>query len=307
MISSLKGATDGYLSSLDLLQQQMQQAEAQVSSGLKVQKPSDAPADIAQILETQAELGQNQQIQSNLGTVQAEVNTADASLQTGIQALESAISIASQGASTSATANGRAILADQVNGIMQTMVGISQTTVNGKYIFSGDQDTQPAYQLDSSQPTGVKQLISAPATRLIQTADGTSFAVAKTAQEIFDARNPDGTVATGNVFAALNALKTALANNDPTAVAQASDSLHTADDHLNSQLAFYGDTENRITDAINLAQKFQTQQQTSLSQLRDANIPEVATQLTQAQVDEQAALSVQATISQTKNLFNYVA
>ena len=43
-----------------------------------------------------------------------------------------------------------------------------------------------------------------------------------------------------------------------------------------------------------------------LSQLRDADIPTVATQLTQAQLDEQAALSAEANISQARNLFSYL-
>jgi flagellar hook-associated protein 3 FlgL len=307
MFSTVNGSTQSYLANLDRIQQQMQNAEAQISSGLRVQTPSDDPSAVAEILQTLSQIAQNQQVQSNLGSVKTEVDTADASLQIGIKALESAISLASQGASSTSTASDRSNLADQVSGLMETIVGISRTTVNGRYIFSGDQDAQPAYELDSSQPTGVKQLVSAPATRLIQTADGTSFSVAKTAQQIFDARNPDGTVAAGNVFAALNALKTALLNNDPAGVAQASDSLHSADDYLNNQLAFYGDVQNRVGDAIDLAQKFQTEEQTSLSQLRDTNVPEVATQLTQAQVGEQASLAVRAAVSQAKTLFDYLA
>ena len=65
--------------------------------------------------------------------------------------------------------------------------------------------------------------------------------------------------------------------------------------------------ENRVQDATDLAQKFQTQQQAELSQIRDADIPSVAAQLTQLQVQQQAALSVEANVAQMKNLFNYLA
>ena len=43
-----------------------------------------------------------------------------------------------------------------------------------------------------------------------------------------------------------------------------------------------------------------------LSDLRDADIPSVALQLSQAQLDQQAALSAEANIEQSKNLFSYL-
>jgi len=221
--------------------------------------------------------------------------------------LQSAISIAAQGASATATADTRTTLAQQVAGIQQTLVGIAQTTVNGSYIFSGDQDTQPPYQLDPSQPEGVLQLVTGSSTRTIQSVDGTSFAVALTAQQIFDAKNPDGTPASGNVFAAIQNLETALTNNDTAGITAAADSLQSASSYLNDQLAFYGEVENRVTEATDLAQKFQTQQQTELSNLQDTNVAATATELSQLQVQQEASMSAEANIQQMKNLFSYLA
>jgi len=306
MVLNINGATQAYLANLDRTQQQINQAQAEVSSGFRVQAPSDDPAAVPAILEAQAEIGANQQIQSNLGSVTNELGTADSALQSAVQAVEKAITLALQGANSTATADERANIAQQVAGLQQTLVGISQTTVNGRYIFSGDQDGAPAYQLDSSQPEGVKQLISAPSTRVIVDATGTAISVAKTAQELFDAKNSDGSAAAGNVFAAINSLLTALNNNDQAGIAQASSALQPADAYLNQQLAFYGDAENRIAAATDLAQKFQTQQKAQLGDLRDADIPSVALQLSQAQLDQQAALSAEARIEQSRNLFSYL-
>ena len=307
MFPQIQGSTDQYLADLDRTQQQINQAESEVSSGLSVEQPSDDPGAVPQIFQLQADIASNQQIQTNLGNVTTEVDTADSVLQNAVSAVESAISIAAQGATSTATADQRQNLAQQVAALQQTIVGISQTTVNGRYIFSGDQDQQPAYELDSTQPDGVKQLITAPSTRMIVDGSGTSIAVAKTAQEIFDARNSDGSVASGNVFAALNDLKTALLNNDQAGITQASDELNSADDYLNQQVTFYGVVEDQLTNATTLAQKFQTEQQTNLSQLRDADVPTVALQLSQLQVQQEAALSSEASIQQARNLFDYIA
>jgi flagellar hook-associated protein 3 FlgL len=301
------GATQSYLASLDQNQSQMQQTQSQLSSGVRIQQPSDDAAELAEVLQLQTQIGQNQQIQTNLGTVSTELSTADSSLQTAVQALESAISLGTQGASSTATADQRSSLAQQVSGVLQTLVDISRTQVNGHYIFSGDQDTQPAYQVDSTQPEGVKQLISAPATRQIVDASGTSISVALTAQQIFDAQNSDGTPADGNVFNAVNSLLTSLQNNDQTGITNALSQLQSADTYLNNQLAFYGTAENRVSSAQDLAQKFQTQEQSNLGQLRDADVASLATQLSQEQVQQQAALSVESTMLQKKNLFSYLA
>ena len=197
MFPSISGNTQKYLADLDRNQVQLQQVQAQVSSGLRVQKPSDDPGTVAEIFQVQAAIGRNQQIQSNLSGVKAEVDTADAALQTAVRAVENAIALASEGSSSSSSAETRATLAEQIRALQETLIGISRTTVNGRYIFSGDLDNQPSYELDTAQPKGVNQLATPTSTRVIQSVDGTSFAVARTAQEIFDPTNPDGSAGCG--------------------------------------------------------------------------------------------------------------
>ena len=306
MFPDISGSTQAFLASLDTTQMQMQQAQSEVSSGLRVQQASDDPTEIAEILQLHGDISQNQQIQSNLNSVSSELSTADSALQTAVQPVESATSLGTQGATSTATADQRTILAQQVAGILQTLVGIANTSTDGRYIFSGDQDTQPAYQLDSTQPEGVKQLVSAPATRVIVDASGTSISVSKTAQEIFDAQDANGQPTAGNVFAAVNALATALQNNDQAGISQAVISLQSADQYLNDQLAFYGQAETSISTATSVAQQFQTQETSNLSQLRDADVAKVAVQLNQEQVQNQAALSAESTLLQRRDLFSYI-
>jgi flagellar hook-associated protein 3 FlgL len=301
------GTTQQYLADLSRTETQLQQVTTQISSGLDVQEPSDNPAAISEILQTETALSQNQQIQSNLTNVTSEVNTADSALQTAVQQVQSAISLATEGASSTSSASERSTLAQQVAQIQQALVGIAQTQVNGRYIFSGDQDTQAPYELDASAPEGVQQLVTGNSTRMIQSVDGTTFAVALTAQQIFDAKNSDGTAATGNVFAAIQNLQTALTNNDTAGISSAVGSLQSASSYLNNQLQFYGQVEDRVQEATSLAQKFQTEQKTQLSDLQDTDIPTAATQLTQLQTQEQASMSVEASVEQMKNLFSYLA
>jgi len=307
MFPNISGTTQQYLADLARTESQLQQATSQVSSGIAIQQPSDNPTAVAEILQLEASLANNTQIQSNLGNVTAEVNTADTALQSAVQQMTNAITLATEGASSTTSAQNRTLFAQQVSNIQQALVGIAQTQVNGRFIFSGDQANQAPYQLDASQPEGVQQLVNSSSTRVIQSVDGTSFAVALTAQQIFDPRNPDSTPASGNVFAAIQNLITALNNNDTAGIGTALGSLQTASSYLNNQLQFYGEVENRVTAATSLATKFQTQQQTELSNLQDTDIATTATELSRLQVQQQASMSVEANLQQMKNLFNYLA
>lgn len=306
MFPNISGSTQAFLADLNRTQLHMQQTQTEVSSGLSVQHPSDNPGAIAEILQLQGDIGQNQQIQSNLNSVSSQLGTADSALQTALQAVENVTSLGTQGANSTATADERSNLAQQVSGILQTLVGVANTNIDGQYIFSGDQGTQPMYQVDAGQPNGVKQLFTTTATQTVADVNGTQIAVAKTAQQIFDARDANGNPTSGNVFAAVNSLATALQNNDQAGIAQAVTNLQSADQYLNDQLAFYGQAEDSVTNASTLAQKFQTQDQSTLGQLQDANVASDAIQLNQEQVQNQAALSAESSLLQQRDLFGYV-
>ena len=191
-----------------------------------------------------------------------------------------------------------------MQGIQQSLVSLSQTQVNGKYIFSGDQDTQPLYQLDSTQNNGVKQLVTPTNTRTIQDVNGTAIATARTATTIFDAQDSTGAPIAGNVFAAVQSLITALQNNDTAGIQAASDAVKSANEYLNGQLAFYGTAENRVADATQLAQKFMVQEQSDLGDVQNTDVPTAALEVTRAQTQQQAALAVEAKIQQQPNLFS---
>jgi flagellar hook-associated protein 3 FlgL len=301
---TIYGANQQYLLNLQATQAQIQQASAQLSSGHRLQNVSDDPAAISQIYELQTQIALNQQTQSNLNTASGELSAADTSLQSAISVVQSAISLAAEGANSPATAETRANLATQVQGLQQTLLSLSQTQVGNRYIFSGDQDTQPSYALDPTQPEGVRQLQDSSATRVILDTNGTAIATARTAAQIFDPQDTTGNPATGNTFAAINSLLTALNNNDTAGITAAATSLQSASDYLNGQLAFYGEAENQVSNATSLAQKFLTQTQSSLGQVQDADVPSIALALTQAQTQQQAALSVEAKIQQMPTLFS---
>jgi flagellar hook-associated protein 3 FlgL len=306
MLPAVNGPSEQFLTGLDQIQSAMNTVQRQLSSGLRVGQASDDPSAVPAILEMQSEIAQNTQAQTNLNQVKTELLTGDASLQQAVTLVEQATTLAAQAASGTSTDTQNASLAAQVQGIQQQLVNLSNTTVGGRYIFSGDSDEQAAYALDSTQPNGVQQVSPATSTMAITDVNGNTLWKPMTAQQIFDARNTDGSNAAGNVFAAVNSLLTALQNNDSSAATASVDSLNTADDYLNQQLGLIGIAEDRVENATTAASQSVTTETADLGTLRDADTAGDAIQLSQLNTQQQATLSARATMSQY-NLFDYLA
>ncbi len=301
MISSLNAQAQSFLTSVDQIQQSMDEAETELSSGYKINTVSDAPNEIADVWQTQSDLDQVEQVSSNLNNVQTEVNTAESVLENAVTLVENAETIGAEGASDTSTADTRQTLADQLGSTLQELVSAANTQVEGRYIFSGDDDQQAAYSMDLTQSDPISDYQGTASTRQIQAADGSQFSIALTAQQIFDSSD-----AQQNVFQSINNLREALLSNDDTSINAAVGDVQTADTYLNQQLAFYGSVQDQVTNATNYSANYQTQLQTQLSGIEDADETQAITQLTQSQTDLQAALQSEAKLPQT-SLFDFLA
>jgi flagellar hook-associated protein 3 FlgL len=305
MYTTLNSQSQLFLANIGRTQQEIDTVTAELSSGYQLTQASDSPDQVDPLLQLRANLQQNNQILSNLTLAQADASTADSTLNAASSLMDTAVQLATEGANATQTAETRQSMAVQAQSLLTEMVAFSQTQVAGRYIFSGDADQSPAYQLDLTAATGVDQLSNAAATKQIQNPAGGSFSAYLTAQQIFDDRNADGSPATDNVFASLYNLYTALTNNDQAGCANVIGQLQASAAHLNDTDAFYGNVENQITQANTFATSYATQLQTQIGSIEDANVPAAATQLTQDQVQLQAAMQSQAELSQ-KTLFDYL-
>jgi flagellar hook-associated protein 3 FlgL len=308
MITGLNALNSQFVTSVDNIQAQLNQAELQLSSGYRVNQASDDPLQIADIFQSRANLTSANQTIQNLNIVQAQVSAGDSAIQSAIQVLDNAETLGLEGGGSPATATPaqQAGIASQVQGLISQMVAISRTSVDGVYIFSGDQSNSPAYQADPTSPNGVDRLITTQsATAQASDPTGVTFQVAQTAQNIFDQRDASDNFTANNVFYALQTLQNALTAGNSTAIAQAVDGIQTASAYLNQQAGFYGAAQNRISSAISLAQKFQVQDQSQLSTLEDTDVTAAAVQLTQATTALSAAMSAQAK-QPTTSLFDYL-
>jgi flagellar hook-associated protein 3 FlgL len=305
MFPSINSNATAFLSNMQQIQSRISTDEQQLSSGLKVSVASDAPDQISTILQLRAQMSGVQQTQENLATVGPQVSNGEESIQQAIQVLDTATSLATQGAGDTLTATQRLNLLPEVQSVFQQLVSLSQTSVNGQYIFSGDQGSTPVYTQNAANGNGVQQNITPGPPGQIEDANGIPFSIGMTASQIFDDRNADGSYATDNVFSAVNGLMTALQNNDSAGIQTALGNIQAASVHLNKSSSFYGAAQNTITNANNSATQTLTSLQQQLSSEQDADAVQVSVDLNSALNNQQAALAAQAE-NKPQSLFNYL-
>jgi flagellar hook-associated protein 3 FlgL len=301
MISSLDAASQTFLAGLDAIQQRLTTAQQELTTGLQVNTVSDAPSEIADIWQLNSELSQTNQIQTNLGQVSTEVNTAETAVQSAVTLVEQAETIGTEGASDTSSATTRTSLANSIGAILQQLVAAANTTVQGRYIFSGDSDQTAPYSIDLTQNPPVSAYQGSASTREVQGADGTTFPIALTAQQLFDSSD-----ATTNVFGSLTSLMQGLQSNNDTTINAAITNIQSSDTYLNQQLAFYGNVQDRVTSEQTFGQNYTLQLTTQLSGVQDANEATTIANLTQAQTQLSAALQSEAQLPRT-TLFDLIS
>lgn len=304
-VSSAVTGAGWFLDGVSNLQNQEARTQREISSGFRIQDASDSPSQTPELIGLGSALASSQAYQANLDRVQAETTSADSALGAAIKLIESARTIALQGAGTAATGSDRQNLAAQVQDIQQQVVGIANTTTEGRYIFGGDQDLSPPYQIDSAAAAGVDKLTLQSATRVVTDPSGQAIYQSATAGTIFDHRDPSGVALPDNAFVALQNLTTSLQSNDPAGVAIALDSLESVSTWLNQQQASYGVAGNRISAEQAGVSSQITNLQTRISAIRDTDVVQAATDLARETTAQSAAFAAQAQTPR-KSLFDYL-
>lgn len=300
MIQFHDAATDRFLNDLDLLSARMTKAQDQLSSGKRIQSASDGPDSVSPLLQVRANLARLEQNKSDLGRVKTEVDAGEASLQSAVTLFDQVRTLGMQGASGMQDATTRTSLADQIGSIMERLVGLANSEVDGRYIFSGDSDQKAPYSIDFANTPPWSTYQGSAATREAIHPTGITFPISLSAQTIFD--NPDPTK---NVFQSIEALRQALLANDDAALKTALEPLAGISTFLNSSLTFYGNVQNQLTEAADTNSKLTLRLETERTTLEDADSTTAIVEMQQYKYQQQAAFQVRGAMP-TSTLFSYL-
>ncbi len=288
MIHGIDPSTGRFLFDLERIRSRGERAEREITSGYRVSRPSDDPSVLPEVIEAQSRLDHLDQFANNLGRVQAETDGAEKALQSAVKLLDQISVWGSQGATSTASADTRQVLAGQIGATLERLVSVANTEVGGRLVFAGDADQVVPYGVDWTLTDGVTAYAGAAATREAEGADGGRFRVARSAEEIFQ------TSGDGNVFGAVAALKTALESYDQDAIETALSRLAPARAHLNGQLAFYGGVQSRIQAELDSGSSERLSHQAAITRLRETDLTEASLELVQSRTGLEAALAARS-------------
>jgi flagellar hook-associated protein 3 FlgL len=286
------------LADLQQSQSALNIALQEVSTGKSVFQPSDNPLASAQMVQNAIETADVGQYTQNITSVLANVQSASSALSSVVTALTQAISLGTEGANGGLTSANLQAIAEQVQSILNSVVSDANTSVGGSYLFGGTNSTTAPYTADSSSSTGYTYNGNGD-TNSVAVGDDLSVQVNLPGSQIF-------TGSTNNVLGVLSSLVSALQSGDTTNIASATTAVDAAVNYVSEQQDFYSNAENQLnsqqtylqTDTVTLAS-----QATNLIGIDEAT---AATELSQAETDNSAALAAAAKVL-PNTLLNYLS
>ncbi len=130
--------------SLSALRSRHAEVTGQVSSGRRVQKPSDDPVAAASLARLAAQASRTADFQSTISTVSSDISLTERSLAQASDLMVRARELGVQGANGSLTASDRAMLAGEVAALQKELVATANTRGQRGYLFSGSQTSTAA-------------------------------------------------------------------------------------------------------------------------------------------------------------------
>ncbi|MGO9016485.1 MAG: flagellin hook IN motif-containing protein [Dissulfurispiraceae bacterium] len=110
----------------------------QISSGYKVNQPSDDPAALVQIVGYKTQLSDITEYQNAITVAKAPLESLDTSLSTLNNTLQRANELAISAGSGTTDVQSMQAISDELQQLTNTATSIANTNVNGQYIFAGD-------------------------------------------------------------------------------------------------------------------------------------------------------------------------
>jgi flagellar hook-associated protein 3 FlgL len=221
------------------------------------------------------------------------LQTADSTLSSVVTQLTTAISAGTEGANGTTNASNQQAIADQVQGVLNTVVSEANVSFHGVYLFSGTETTTPPFDTDSTSPTYL-QYQGNDGVNSVDVGDGLSVQTNVPGDKLFS-----------DVFSSLQSLVTQLQSGNSSGIQNATTAVSTAMNELSQQRVFYGNTSNMLTSQ----QTFLNQENVNLQSQENTQVgvdmSQAITQFSQASLVNQAALSATGKVL-SETLLNYL-
>jgi flagellar hook-associated protein 3 FlgL len=257
--------------------------QSQISSMKALQKPSDSPVGMVSALHYRSDMGRNDQVSRNIDDGLTWLNLADDTLSSVFTQLQHVRDLSIQGANATSDQGAREALANEIEHVKQTIIGLANTKNRDRAIFAGNATGSVAYDTSGNYlgKSAVMERTIAPGVRMQVNVNG---------DEVFGTPGND-------VFSMLTQLANDMRLN-PSQLGTDVSALDARIQGVQNSLGSVGARTQRLQtmkdrnsmDGITLKQ--------SLSSVEDVDLAQASLELQMQQVAYQAALQTTAKVIQ---------
>ena len=260
--------------------EEMNKANKVIATQKRITDLSDDPVGLTQVLNIKSSLSNIEQLGRNISMGKSWLTTSESALSNVQNLISDAKVLCVQMATATTSSAARASAAETVQNTLEEIVSLSNTEVNGRYIFSGSKtDTAPF------------------STGGTYNGDNTTFTV-KIGRDATVEVGSDGDATFGTIFTTLSDLKNALEGNEVSGIQAAMSNLDTHFDHISTKISEIGSKMVRMEIKENILQDLKITNTDRLSKIEDADITEAIIELKSKELAYQAALASSAKVMQ---------
>jgi flagellar hook-associated protein 3 FlgL len=262
------------------------QLASELSSGLRVASLQDDPVAVAQAALLGTSISKDDTFVQTASNEASRLQVTDSTLGEVVTQVTSAISTAVSGNNGTLNASDIASVAQNLSGIRDQVLSLANTSYQGQYLFGGSQGATPPFTLDTSTNPATANYTGDSNIQYVESPNGQKLQVNLPGSSVFGA-------AGSGVLGALNQLISDFSGGAATGTITADTSaLTTALGQLSSQRSTLDNSLSRLQSTSTYVQTEESQLKVAQSSLVSADPAAVATQLSQAETQHQALLSV---------------
>jgi flagellar hook-associated protein 3 FlgL len=294
---------------MSLLQVQLGKSQRQLSTGMEVEKPSDAPNQMATIARLNSLQARHDNYLSNMNLIKTRFQTEEGAVSGAIDLLHRVKELVVQGSNATLSPSDRLAIAAELKGLREQLLGLANTQdTSGNRLFGGSRVGQPAFTVPAQDPEG-SPVYQGDQTRMeVLIGDQRSLAINRPGSEVFVRvlRADDaGEVQGVGFFEAIDGIVDAVKTSDPAKMQRANaeveqmlDGLTLAQANIGSDQAILEHQSSSVEDTLLLLKQ-------TLSSVEDLDYAKAIAVMNKQMLSLEAAQSSFSKVSQL-NLFNFL-
>jgi flagellar hook-associated protein 3 FlgL len=287
--------------SLDGTQASEQQLSAELSSGVSITSLSQNPVGSGENVLLLNQIQQDDSFTQSSNLVTGQLQVADSALGSVVSELTQAISLATSANNGTLNASDVQSIGNQISGILDEVQSLANTSYQGQYIFAGGKTGAAPFSTSTATSPAVTSYNGDENVNQLELPNGQKIQLNVPGGQIFLGGGAN------SVFGALNALVADYSSGTVNTQQAASDTaaLSTALNYVSQQRVTIDNSMTQLTAASSAVTNEQTQLTTAQTDLMQADLPTISTQLSLAETQQTALEDVIAQLESTSNnLFN---